>query len=59
VPRSLTSVGPNATLIRDDVEASIRQLKADLDGEIEVGGPKLAVSATSVEMSLDPACCML
>ena len=44
VSRSLTSVGPNATLIGNHVEASIRKLKADLDGEIEVGGPKLAAS---------------
>jgi dihydrofolate reductase len=44
VSRSLTSVGPNATLVGDDVEAAIRGLKAELDGEIEVGGPDLARS---------------
>jgi dihydrofolate reductase len=44
VSRSLKSVGPNATLIGDDVEAVIRGLKADVDGEIEVGGPDLARS---------------
>ena len=44
VSRSLTSVGPNATLVADDVEAVIRGLKADLAGEIEVGGPDLARS---------------
>lgn len=45
VSRSLESVGPNATLIGDDVDA-VRKLKADLVGEIEVGGPKLAASLT-------------
>ena len=32
VSRSLTSVGPNATLVQGDVEAAIRGLKARLDG---------------------------
>ncbi len=44
VSRSLKEVGPNATLLGDDFEAAIRKLKADVDGEIEVGGPKLAAS---------------
>jgi dihydrofolate reductase len=42
VSRSLKSVGPNTTLIADDVEAVIRGLKAQLPGEIAVGGPELA-----------------
>ena len=42
VSKSLKEVGPNATLIGEDVEATIRKLKAERDGEIEVGGPKLA-----------------
>jgi dihydrofolate reductase len=42
VSRTLTSVGPNATLIRDDLEGAIRRLKADREGEIEVAGPTLA-----------------
>lgn len=46
--RSLTSLGPNATLIDDDVEAAVRQLKTDVDGEIQVGGPKLAASLTRI-----------
>lgn len=46
VSRSLTSVGPNATLIGDDVEAAVRGLKARLDGVIEVAGPVLAGSLT-------------
>ncbi|MGA8944961.1 MAG: dihydrofolate reductase, partial [Pseudolabrys sp.] len=36
VSRSLKSVGPNATLVADDVEAVMRGLKAQLVGEIEV-----------------------
>jgi dihydrofolate reductase len=44
VSRSLTSVGPNATLVQGDIEAAIRRLKAELAGEIEVGGPELARS---------------
>jgi dihydrofolate reductase len=47
VSRSLKSVGPNAILIDDDAEVAIRKLKTDLDGEIEVGGPKLAASLTA------------
>jgi dihydrofolate reductase len=46
VSRSLKSVGPNATLIADDVEAEIRRLRAELAGEIGVGGPDLAQSLT-------------
>jgi dihydrofolate reductase len=48
VSRSLRSVGPNATLVGDDFEAVIRGLKKDLDGEIDVGGPKLAASLTKL-----------
>jgi dihydrofolate reductase len=46
VSRSLKSVGPNATLVADDVEAVIRRLKAELADEIDVGGPDLARSLT-------------
>ena len=48
VSRSLKSVGPNATLIEDDVAAAIRGLKAELDGVIEVSGPELAASLTKL-----------
>src|SRR3954454_11398339 len=48
VSRSLKSVGPNATLVEDDVEAVIRGLKAQLVGEIQVGGPDLARSLTAL-----------
>lgn len=46
--RSLHSVGPNATLIADDIESVIRGLKARLTGEIEVAGPELAGSLTAL-----------
>ncbi len=46
--RSLQSLGPNATLIADDIEASIRGLKAKLVGEIDVAGPDLAGSLTDL-----------
>ena len=48
VSRSLKSVGPNATLVGDEVEAAIRGLKAQLDGVIEVSGPELAASLTNL-----------
>jgi dihydrofolate reductase len=48
VSRSSKSVGPNATLVADEVEAVIRRLKADLIGEIEVGGLDLARSLTDL-----------
>jgi dihydrofolate reductase len=48
VSRSLKSVGPNATLVSDDLEAVIRGLKAQLVGEIEVAGPDLAQSLTDL-----------
>ena len=48
VSRSLTSVGPNATLVGEDLEASIRALKDQHPGEIEVAGPDLAGSLTEL-----------
>jgi dihydrofolate reductase len=47
VSRSLTSVGPNASLV-DDLERAMRELKAGRDGEIEVAGPELARSLTEL-----------
>jgi riboflavin biosynthesis pyrimidine reductase len=44
----LKSVGPNATLVGDDVEAVIRDLKARLVGELAVSGPDLARSLTDL-----------
>ncbi len=48
VSRSLKSVGPNATLVKDDIEAVIRGLKAQLGGEIDVAGPDLAGTLTDL-----------
>jgi dihydrofolate reductase len=48
VSHSLKSVGPNATLVEDDIETVIRGLKAQLVGEIEVAGPDLAGSLTDL-----------
>jgi dihydrofolate reductase len=48
VSRSLKSVGPNATLIANDIEAVVRGLKTELAGEIEVAGPGLAQSLTAL-----------
>jgi dihydrofolate reductase len=44
----LKSVGPNARLVEDDLERAIRALKAERDGEIEVAGPDLARSLTTL-----------
>jgi dihydrofolate reductase len=50
VSRSLKSVGPNATLVSGDIEAFVRRLKADVDGEIDVAGPALAASLSDLGM---------
>ncbi|HEY4254671.1 MAG TPA: dihydrofolate reductase family protein [Roseomonas sp.] len=46
--RSLPSVGPNATLVSGDLEATVRGLKAQRVGEIAVSGPGLARSLTDL-----------
>lgn len=48
VSRSLRSVGPNASLVQNDLEGTIRRLKAERVGEIEVAGPTLARSLTEL-----------
>ena len=48
VSRSLKSVGPNATLVADDIEAVMRRLKAEFAGEFDVAGPELARSLTDL-----------
>ena len=42
VSESLAEVGPNATLLRGDLRATVGALKAEEAGEIDVGGPELA-----------------
>jgi dihydrofolate reductase len=48
VSRSLTAVGPNATLVEDDLAAAIGELKAGRVGDIAVAGPDLARSLTDL-----------
>jgi dihydrofolate reductase len=48
VSRSLKSVGPNATLVENDIEGVIRGLKAQRVGEFDVAGPDLAGSLTNL-----------
>ncbi len=42
VSRTLAAVGPNATLVAGDVEATLRGLKARLGGEVDIAGTLLA-----------------
>jgi dihydrofolate reductase len=46
--RSLKSVGANATLVDNDVEAFVRGLKAQAEGDIGVAGPDLAGRLTEL-----------
>jgi dihydrofolate reductase len=48
VTRTLSSVGPNATLLSQDLESEVSRLKSEVDGDIEVGGPNLARSLTDL-----------
>lgn len=48
ISTTLTSVENNATLVRDDLESRVRQLKRDIDGEIDVAGPTLAATLTDL-----------
>jgi dihydrofolate reductase len=48
VSRTLNSVGPNATLVKDDLEAFVTALKADHKGDIAVAGPELAGSLAAL-----------
>ncbi len=41
---TLREVGPNASLIDEDVVGTLRRLKAETDGMIDVGGAELAAS---------------
>jgi dihydrofolate reductase len=48
VSGSLTQVGPNAQLLEGDLADNVRRLKAEMTGELEVGGPALARSLTDI-----------
>ncbi len=45
---SLKSVGPNATLVTEDLGTFAARLKAETDGEIDVAGAELAGSLTKL-----------
>ena len=42
VSQTLTEVGPNATLISSDIEATVRKLKESLPGQVDVSGTVMA-----------------
>ena len=44
----MKAVGPNAKLVEEDLVGAIRELKAEREGEIEVAGPDLAHSLTTL-----------
>ena len=44
VSATLSEVGPNATLVSEDIDEELRRLVASTDGEIDVGGPTLAAT---------------
>ncbi len=46
VSTTLTEVGPNTTLVSEDVDEELRRVVATTDGEIDVGGPTLAATLT-------------
>src|SRR5688500_1322823 len=46
VSTTLTEVGPNATLVSEDVETELRRVVAETDGDIDIGGPALAATLT-------------
>ena len=48
VSRTLTAVGPNATLVNGDLKTFVKALKAEQEGEIEVAGPELAGRLTEL-----------
>ena len=48
VSRTLETVGPNASLVQDDVEAVIRRLKSELSGDVSISGPDLAGSVAAL-----------
>ena len=48
VSRTPESVGANATLIAENVDAFAHKLKKEVDGDIDVAGPTLAASLTDL-----------
>lgn len=50
VSGSLKSLGPNAALVSENLEATVQRLKSRLDGYIEVSGPQLTHSFTQLHL---------
>ena len=48
VSRTLDSVGPNATLVRDDLAGLVQRLKAEREGELDVAGTLVAHGLTEL-----------
>jgi dihydrofolate reductase len=48
VSTTLTSAGPNATLVRGNLRSFVESLKSEHEGIIEVSGPKLAASLSAL-----------
>lgn len=48
VSRTLDTVGPNASLVKGDLETAVRELKDSHEGEIDVAGPDLAGSLAAL-----------
>ena len=55
VSRSPPAIGPNATHLGADLETAVRDLKSNVGGVIEVGGPDLAMSLTALGL-IDEYC---
>jgi dihydrofolate reductase len=47
---TLQDVGPNARLVKDDLENVVRSLKAEADGDISVAGAGLAASLSRLRL---------
>ncbi len=50
ISSTLTEVGPNATLIKGDIEAQARAIKTQFDGIITVSGPQIAGLMTELNL---------
>lgn len=48
VSRTLKSVGPNATIVSEDIAGFVKALKSQHEGEIDVAGPELAGRLTEL-----------
>lgn len=48
VSQTLKSVGPNATVVNEDIAGFVKALKDQHEGEIDVAGPELAGSLTEL-----------